>query len=47
MVIRSLLKRTGIFVDTAISGAQCIEKTKENNYDMIFLDYMMPQMDGI
>ncbi len=47
MVIRSLLKRTGIFMDTAISGAQCIEKTKENNYDMIFLDYMMPQMDGI
>lgn len=47
MVIRSLLKRTGIFVDTAASGVQCIEKVKENNYDMIFLDYMMPQMDGI
>ena len=47
MVIRSLLKRTGIFVDTAKSGAECIEKVNKNTYDMIFLDYMMPQMDGI
>lgn len=47
LVIKSLLKRTGIFVDTAKSGAECMKKAKENSYDMILLDYMMPQMDGI
>ena len=47
LVIKSLLKRTGIFVDTAKSGAECIRKAKENSYDMILLDYMMPRMDGI
>lgn len=47
MVIKSLLKRTGMFVDLAQSGIECIEKLKENRYDLILLDYMMPQMDGI
>lgn len=47
MVVRSLLKRTAIFVDTATSGMECVEKVRENTYDLILLDYMMPQMDGI
>lgn len=34
-------------MDTAKSGAECIRKAKENSYDMILLDYMMPRMDGI
>ena len=47
MVIRSLLKRTAVFVDTAASGEECVHKVRQNVYDLILLDYMMPQMDGI
>ena len=46
-VIRSLLKHTKIRTDTAVSGSECIEKVRKGNYHMIFLDYMMPEMDGL
>ncbi len=46
-VIRNLLKRNGVQVDTALSGAECIERVRDARYDIIFLDHMMPQMDGI
>ena len=45
MVTRSLLKRTAVFVDTAASGEECVHKVRQNIYDLILLDYMMPQMD--
>ena len=34
-------------VETALSGKECIQKTKKEKYDLIFLDHMMPGMDGI
>ena len=46
-VIRSLLKHTKIRTDTSVSGSECIEKVRKGNYHMIFLDYMMPEMDGL
>ena len=46
-IIKLLLKKTKINVDMAASGEECLEKYSENDYDMIFLDHMMPQMDGI
>lgn len=46
-VIVSLLKRTQIQVDTAGSGKECIAKLKENTYDLVLLDHMMPEMDGV
>lgn len=46
-VICSLLKHTKIHTDTAVSGLECIEKVRKGNYHMIFLDYMMPEMDGL
>jgi CheY-like chemotaxis protein/anti-sigma regulatory factor (Ser/Thr protein kinase) len=46
-IIRLLLKKTEINVDMATSGMECLEKYRENHYDLIFLDHMMPQMDGI
>ncbi|MBQ8198560.1 MAG: response regulator [Lachnospiraceae bacterium] len=46
-VIKSLLKRARIKTDTALSGEECIEKTKENKYDIILLDHMMPELDGV
>lgn len=46
-VVKELLKRTKIGVDLASSGKECLELTKHKVYDMIFLDHMMPEMDGI
>ena len=47
-VASRLLGKYNFKIDTAISGKECIYKVKEgNNYDMIFLDHMMPEMDGI
>lgn len=34
-------------IDTAISGYEAIEMINEKTYDIIFMDHMMPGMDGI
>ena len=47
LVVTSLLKATKIQVDTAISGMVALKKLAETHYDMIFLDQMMPSLDGI
>ena len=46
-VVRNLLKRTKIRIDTAESGDECIKLASEKKYDLIFLDHMMPGKDGI
>ncbi len=46
-VASKILEREGCVVETAVSGFDAIEKVKENNYDLIFMDIMMPEMDGI
>ena len=46
-VISGLLKRNEITPDLADSGKQCIEMAKKNFYHIIFLDNMMPGMNGI
>lgn len=46
-VFTSLLKTTGIQTEEAESGMECIEMTKQKHYDIIFLDHMMPDLDGI
>ena len=46
-VVTGLLKKTGIQIDTASSGSDCLEYVKAKRYDIIFLDHMMPDMDGI
>lgn len=47
LVIKGLLKQTEIIIDTALSGAECLEMIKETKYDIVFLDHMMPDMDGV
>ena len=42
-----LLKGTGIQVDLALSGAEALGLTLRNKYDVIFMDHLMPEMDGI
>ena len=47
-VAERLLKKYNFNVDVAQSGKDCIYKYKYgNHYDIIFLDHMMPEMDGI
>ncbi len=46
-VVKSLLKKTGMTIDTCSSGDDAILKTKEVKYDVILLDHMMPEKDGI
>ncbi len=46
-VIQSLLKRTGIQIDSASSGKEAIKLAMAKAYDVIFIDHMMPDMDGI
>lgn len=46
-VFKSLLKRTGMNITTADSGKRCLELVKKEPYHIIFMDHMMPEMDGI
>ncbi|SHI39433.1 ATP-binding response regulator [Pseudobutyrivibrio xylanivorans] len=46
-VFSVLLSNTDITVDTAISGTEALEKIGRNKYDIIFIDHLMPGMDGI
>ncbi|WP_051689332.1 hybrid sensor histidine kinase/response regulator [Butyrivibrio sp. AE2032] len=46
-VIKGLLKATKIFVTTASSGEECLEKMKTTKFNVVLLDHMMPGMDGI
>ena len=45
-VAMTLLKKYHFNIDFTTSGLGCIAKLKENDYDIIFLDDMMPQMSG-
>lgn len=42
-----LLEQFNFNISSALSGTECIEMVKKKKYDLIFLDHMMPEMDGI
>lgn len=46
-VFAGLLKVTKAQVSLSSSGEEAVELTKNNRYDLIFMDHMMPGMDGI
>ena len=46
-VVENLLKKTQVKLTRSMSGKDCLEKIAQNHYDVIFLDHMMPEMDGI
>ncbi|MCI8373103.1 MAG: response regulator [Lachnospiraceae bacterium] len=46
-VFRNLLKATKVQVDEAGGGLECLSMAKAKRYDLIFLDHMMPDLDGI
>lgn len=46
-VAEKMLKQYNLNVTSVKSGLECLNKTKNNKYDLIFMDHMMPEMDGI
>ena len=47
MVIRGLLKNTQVQLDMAGGGNECLKMTKDKKYDLILMDHMMPEPDGV
>ncbi|MBO4899192.1 MAG: response regulator [Lachnospiraceae bacterium] len=47
LVFTGLLRGTEMTIDSALSGPAAIEMTKNTKYDIIFMDHLMPGMDGI
>ncbi|MCL1903881.1 MAG: ATP-binding protein [Oscillospiraceae bacterium] len=47
MVAQGLMATYKMTIDLCKSGKESIEMVKNNNYDIIFMDHMMPEMDGI
>lgn len=46
-VFKGLLKHTQMQVYEAESGKECMDMLREQSFDLIFLDHMMPEMDGV
>lgn len=47
MVMKALLGKTGLSLDYASSGSECFQMCKQKKYNLIFMDHMMPEPDGI
>ena len=47
IIAQGLLKSYDINADIAMSGKQAIEMVKEKDYDLVFMDHMMPELDGV
>lgn len=47
IVTAKLLRDTKMVIDQAESGAECLSRCADIEYDCIFMDYEMPEMDGI
>jgi len=46
-ICQGLLLPYKMQVDSCLSGAESIELVKNNEYDLVFMDHMMPEMDGV
>lgn len=46
-VFKGLLKQTLVQITEAASGYECIDLVQKERYDIIFMDYMMPELDGV
>ncbi len=46
-IVEGLLKPLQMKIQTASSGKEAVNKAKRNNFDLIFMDHMMPEMDGV
>lgn len=46
-VMSRTLEKYGLNVDTAESGFKALDMCKSSEYDIVFMDHMMPEMDGV
>ena len=46
-LIQGLLKRTQVQVEICTSGQEVLERVRKEFFDVIFMDHLMPEMDGI
>lgn len=46
IITTKLLQETKMEIDTASSAAECLKKTSKKYYNVILMDYVMPDMDG-
>lgn len=46
-VVNGFLKEIGCHVDEAAGGYECLDKVKLKHYDLILLDHLMPDLDGV
>ncbi len=46
-VAEGLLEPLGMEIDTALGGKEAIEKISETHYDLVLMDHMMPEIDGV
>ena len=46
-IFKALLKNSNMDIDEGYSGMECLKKLEETKYDIVFLDHMMPVMDGV
>ena len=47
LITKKLLEPYRLYVDVSDSGMEALSLIKDNEYDLIFLDHMMPEMDGV
>ncbi len=47
IIAENMLQAYEVSVDTALSGAEALQMIKQNDYDIILMDHMMPEMDGV
>jgi signal transduction histidine kinase/CheY-like chemotaxis protein len=46
-VAEELMKPYGMKIDACLSGSDALSLVKQNRYDIVFMDHMMPEMDGL
>lgn len=46
-VFEGLFKPVAMQIDTALNGQEALEKVQQQDYDLVFMDHMMPGMDGV
>lgn len=46
MIIRRILTKWGLVVDSATDGFEALERVDKENYDLLFMDIKMPGIDG-
>ncbi len=47
LMLTKILQREQLLVDSAKDGVDALEKIRANQYDLVFLDLMMPRLDGL